>query len=316
MYAHPMSYAFRARFRMPGRARLSATGNEVSLSECEDVRLVAGPEEEPLNDAEWVFVIGRGYESEEMAEQAAARWRGYVERGFARASIPADFDAPTGVLTYVGEQICEEQTGERVLNETALNVFDEDPWPRFARVGPAGVVVGRNFAVVLGAIKAAADRDLCVPEQEALAYNLFSASFSQPQEDARFMMLMMAIETLINLQPRAPEVQAHVDNLISLTREADLPANERQSILGTLKWLYDESISQGGRRLAGKLGDQLYADESPERFFTSCYSIRSGLAHGHHPRPSVDGRVAALETFVADLLSAELLDAVDIHALA
>jgi hypothetical protein len=126
----------------------------------------------------------------------------------------------------------------------------------------------------------------------------------------------MATETLINLQPRTPEVQAHVDNLIALTREADLPANERQSILGTLKWLHDESISQGGRRLARKLGNRLYADESPERFFTSCYSIRSGLAHGHHPRPSVDGRVAALETFVADLLSAELLDTVDIHALA
>ncbi len=212
--------------------------------------------------------------------------------------------------------MCEEQTGERVLNEAALNVFDEDPWPRFARVGPASGVVGRNFVVVLGAIKAAAERDLRVPEQEALAYNLFSASFSQPQEDARFMMLMMATETLINLQPRTPEVQAHVDNLIALTREADLPANERQSILGTLKWLHDESISQGGRRLARKLGNRLYADESPERFFTSCYSIRSGLAHGHHPRPSVDGRVAALETFVADLLSAELLDTVDIHAFA
>jgi hypothetical protein len=277
---------------------------------------VAGLEEQPLNDADWVFMVGRGYESEEVAAQAAARWRGYVERGFARVSVPADFDARTGVLTSVGQQMYEEQTGERVLNETALNVFDEDPWPRFVRVGPVSAVVGRSFAVVLGAIKAAAERDLRVPEQEALAYNLFSASFSQPQEDARFMMLMMAAETLINLQPRAPEVQAHVDDLMALTRKADLPANERQSILGTLKWLYDESINQGGRRLAERLGNRRYADESPERFFTSCYSIRSGLVHGNHPRPSVDGRVAALETFVADLLSVELLDAVDIYALA
>ncbi len=194
-----MSYAFRARFRVPVRAQLSATGNEVSLSEWEDVRLVAGVKDQSLTDAEWVLVIGCGYESEEVAEQAAARWRGYIERGFARVSVPADFGARTGVLTYAGQQMYEEQVGERVLNETALNVFDEDPWPRFARVGPASVVVGRNFAVVLGAIKAAAERDLRVPEQEALAYNLFSASFSQPQEDARFMMLMMATETLINL---------------------------------------------------------------------------------------------------------------------
>jgi hypothetical protein len=250
-------------------------------------------------------LIRRGYESDEVAQQAAARWRGYIERGFARANVPADFGARTGMLTHAGERMYEEQTGERVLTETTLNVFDEDPWPRFVRVGPASGAVGRNLAVVLGAIKAAAERDLRVPEQEALAYNLFSASFSEPQEDARFMMLMMATETLIRLQPRAPEVQAHVDNLIALTREADLPANERQSILGTLKWLYDESINQGGRRLAGKLGDRRYSDEPPEKFFTNCYSIRSGLAHGYHPRPSVDGRVAALETFVADLLSAE-----------
>jgi hypothetical protein len=129
-------------------------------------------------------------------------------------------------------------------------------------------------------------------------------------------MLMMALETMMDLAPRSAEATRLVDELIDLTGASELPANEIQSIVGVLEWLRRESIGQGGRRLARTLGARRYADESPANFFTECYGIRSDLVHGGFPRPSVDGRVATLETFVADLLSGELLDAVNIASLA
>lgn len=55
-------------------------------------------------------------------------------------------------------------------------------------------------------------------------------------------------------------------------------------------------------------------DESPTKFFTRCYDMRSRLVHGLDPRPSrgdVDKRAAELERFTSHLLSIELLDAAD-----
>jgi hypothetical protein len=299
------------------RAHIPSEAVELPLADEHDVRFTTGATEQPLTDAEWVLVAGRGYETEGSAREAAARWRGYVERGFARANIPADFTASTGVLTGEGERMFEEQLGTRVLSEFPVNVFEDDqPPPRFVRSEAKGRV-GRNLAVTLGSIRAAAAMDLRVAEAEALAYNLYSGSFAQSREDARFMMLMVAVETLISLQPRAPEVQEHVRTLIRLTSEAGISGEERTSITGSLEWLLEESINQGGRRLAmERLDGRQYAGDPPDTFFSKCYSIRSGLVHGSHPQPSLDGRVADLERFVADLLSAELLEAVDVGALA
>jgi hypothetical protein len=311
-----MPYAFRVRFRMPHRAHLPSIEKELRVSEAEDVSFSTGATEQPLKDAEWVLLIGRGYESSEAATEAAARWRGYVERGFARANVPADFDAQTGVMTFAYEKELTEQAGVPVMTEMALNVFEEDPWPRFVRSQVEGIV-GRSLPVTLGSIRRAAELDLRVPERDALAFNLFSASFARIEEDARFIMLMMSVETLITLDPRAPDVRAHAEKLLALTRDAAIPVDEQKSITGSLKWLFDESINQGGRRLAReRLDGREYANEPPDTFFSKCYSIRSGLVHGEHPRPDASGRVAQLQQFVADLLSAELLEAVDIHALA
>jgi hypothetical protein len=59
-------------------------------------------------------------------------------------------------------------------------------------------------------------------------------------------MLMMAVETLLKLQPR-PESSL-----------ADLPKSEKSSLLDSLKWLRYQSIGQAGRALAATLGDRTY----------------------------------------------------------
>jgi hypothetical protein len=123
-------------------------------------------------------------------------------------------------------------------------------------------------------------------------------------------MLVMAVEALIELEPRSEEARAHVDRLIADTRAADLPDNEINSMLGALKWLRDESIRSAGKRLAGQLGERRYRDEPPQLFFVRCYDLRSRLVHGEVPRPSaseLDERALDLERFVSDLLSIELL---------
>lgn len=170
---------------------------------------------------------------------------------------------------------------------------------------------GKPAQRLVEALKAAQSIRLTRTAVEQLAYDLYSASFFQPSADARFVSLMTALETLLVREPRSEAVARHVAVLIDLTKKAGFA--EEDSIVGALRDLRRESISQAGSRVALGLGPRLYMDETPSQFFTRCYRLRSQLVHGSYPRPSrdeVDRRAASLETFVADLLSGELLDLV------
>ena len=146
------------------------------------------------------------------------------------------------------------------------------------------------------------------------AFDLYSASFSENSADARFLLLMMAAEVLIDQEERPEDARAHVARLIAETRASDLPSNQVDSFVGFPEWLRVESVGHAGRRLASSLGKREYMDETPTRFFMRCYEMRSQLIHGHYPRPDfgeVGTRAANLEGFVGDLLGSALLDVED-----
>jgi len=205
-----------------------------------------------------------------------------------------------------------------MLNDVlGLSVFECEPVPRFVTLGGASVSVGRAGAGVLRALRAAVAKNVTMTPQEQLAYALYSASFNEAYADARLVMLMMAVETLLPETEHPEAVLAHVEHLREMTRQAELPDDERRSLLGSLLWLRLQSINQAGRQLAQSLGDRTYMEGQPSgpenatRFFTRCYEMRSALVHGHYPRPTradVGVRAAHLEQFVGDLLAGELRD--------
>ena len=313
-----MSHTFRVRFKLGRRVRIQSDADELSLAdEAEDresVRLRPRDRDVGFRDADELVMTGEPYEGEEAAEEAALRWVARLQSAFARLKIGADFGgrAPKGGFTAAGLRWVEETTGEpRVLNDVhGITVFVSEPSPKFAKTG-ATAVVGKPGERVVEMVQAAARLDIAMTEREQLAYDLYSASFSEESADARFVMLMMATETLIEPQQRSEAVARHVRELISATETSSLQRQEIESIVGSLKWLYSESIGQAGRRLAESLGGRRYADEEPRQFFTRCYDLRSRLIHGQHPRPGrgeVDQRAAALEVFVSDLLAGRLRD--------
>jgi hypothetical protein len=113
-------------------------------------------------------------------------------------------------------------------------------------------------------------------------------------------------------RPRGTGAVEHVDEMVRLTREAELPQDDKESMVGSLRHLTNESLRQAGRRLAKTLGDRTYLSLDPEKFFDVCYELRSRVVHGAIPFPTNEevGRFAAsLEVFVANLLAGpELLD--------
>ena len=192
-------------------------------------------------------------------------------------------------LTNAGAQFYEAQLGQPVLNDVhGVMTFECEPRPRFVSVG-VSLSVGRSAENLAQAIAKAREIGARMSDTERLAYDLYSASFALPVADARFVMLMMAVETLIEPAPRHIPSRAHVEQLIALTKEADIPTTERDSVVGGLKWLMDESISQAGRRLGARLDGRTYMDQTPATFFTGCYELRSRLVDGAPPTPDLRG---------------------------
>lgn len=168
-------------------------------------------------------------------------------------------------------------------------------------------MVGKQGSPLIDFLKST--DDCSVTSRQETAFELYSASFFVDNADARFTLLMMAIETLIDQKQRSEAAMDHVRGLIERTRDSSLPEAEVQSMIGALEWLFLESIGQAGRRLVQSLTSKKYNGKPAVSFFTDCYEIRSALVHGGTPRPSrqeVDSRAATLEILVGDLLASSI----------
>ena len=310
---------FRIRFRLGRGMAIASSADRLILDdpvEGKEISLKPTGEGVLLSDTSDLVLLGRPFDTEDEAAEAARRWKGILQKSFCRVNIGADFGerAPESAFTTHGLKWLEGSSGERVLNDVhGISVFECEPPPRFAKIEIGELRVGGNAERLVSALVAAVEVDTAMGDREQLAYDLYSASFSESSADARLAMLMMAVETLIEPKPRPTAAREHVDRLIADTQASDLPKAEIDSVIGTLRWAREESIGQAGRKLASRLGDRRYMDESPEEFFRNCYTLRSRLFHGYFPRPTreeVGSRAVPLEQFVADLLSLELLDKV------
>ena len=310
------SWCFRVRFSIaPSSAiSISAASAMFELANVGPITMRSYSVGEPIAEANDLLLTGSGYPSRDVAAHAAQRTMGYFQTAFARLRIGADFGvrapAGAGLGTEFRAQL-EEETGRPLLDDVhGAMIFPCEPPPRFFRAFGASITLTQSEAALRAELGWAVAGDSIPSEAEDIAYELFSASFAvAPNADARFLMLMMAIETLIEVQERPATVVEHVDGLIKATEETTFVTEEadgeRRSLLGSLRLLRRESISRAGKRLAQRLGDREYMGERPEVFFAKCYEIRSRLVHGHVPRPArqdVDARAASLEVFVSDLL--------------
>jgi hypothetical protein len=319
------THCFRIRFRLGNHVKIQTTDLEWSFDDADGGQVVlygVDPTQPPpippsisIGDARSLVLRGAGYPSADAAQAAAARWLAVMQAAFARVDLGADFGtrAPQSAFTPYGLHQQEVQTGKRLLNDVHGSMtFECDPPPGFIS-WPMEMTVGKSPESLRRAIEGALSKGHVMTLRQQMAYDLFGASFFTVTADARFMMLMMAVETLIEPQPRADEVRRHVFSLIETTERSGLDPKEVQSLIGSLRWLLNESISRAGRRLARSLGDRRYMDEPVETFFSRCYDMRSSLAHGQLPRPSrdaVDVRAASLEVFTGHLICGDLLNAV------
>lgn len=312
-----MAYSFRIRFNCSPTDTIQCVASELAVpinDEKLSVVLRSRQDDLPISNSDQLALIGSGYQSAEEANTAGSRLQDALMVALARVRVGADFGhrATKGMFTHDGLKWVEEQIRQRALNNIhGLMVFQSDPKPRFASTN-AKMTRGANPEAFMTALAEAIHLQPTIAERDLLAYTLFNASFFQPTADSRFLLLIMAIEALIEPILRSSHVQTHVESLIQQTKASSLQVEEKNSILGSLNWLYKESINQAGKRLAvERLGNRVYGDKTAKEFFSHCYQLRSNLVHGNLPVPTIEeiGTAAApLEVFVSELLTGPFLD--------
>jgi hypothetical protein len=305
-------FSFRIRFDLPEMIRVNIADDRWCFGPVNGVLITLKSEPNgPIEKAGRLSCTGHGFPDERSARLTGELVRDILTVAFARAQVPADFGdrAHRSHITEHGLKMLEQQHGKRILQDIhGLQTFVNDPKPSFARFN-IRPVVGRSGEAVKASIAATIPLEPALSAQMRTAYDLYAASSGVENADARLLLLMMAIETLLDQREREGSGRKHVDHLINLTAKANLPDEEKNSLLSSLKWLKLESIASAGRRLANTLAGQ-YNGLSAERFFMRCYEVRGRLVHGHHPRmdPEDVGTLAAtLETFVGDIISTPVL---------
>src|SRR5664280_1112822 len=161
-----------------------------------------------------------------------------------------------------------------------IMVFSEHPTPCFASVPPLTGVVGKPRDRVALAIKAARDADQ-MSDQKVWAYDLFSASFFLPSAEARFLMLMTALETMIEQGPRPDDVQAWVGELISQTEQAALDSGQKASQVFSSAQLKSWLPSRACRHLFVLLRGQISVDVQPAQEPAGPLGVGGPGAGGH-----------------------------------
>jgi hypothetical protein len=315
-HACPMTWRFRVRADIRETSKLDCASPEWVIEDGgpgQQVKLVTrdprSPNPVPLSEARSITLRGSGYNSEDEAMAAGQLWRARLMRAFATVRIGADFGdrAPQGAFTTEGLSAFGPE-GRRILNDVhGLMTFECEPAPIFLGMGPITGMVSSPHERLVQAMTSAIENG-GLSEERQVAYDLFAASFGQRSADARFALLMMALESLIGPEPRLEDSRRYVQSMIDAAERSGLAKSEIASITGALSWLLNESIGQAGRRLAKTLEPKKYKNERPATFFTHCYEMRSRLMHGHHPLPTrheIGAWAAPLQVFVADLLSGE-----------
>jgi hypothetical protein len=314
-----VTYSFRVRLYRSPTDTIQTEANEIVLTVGEEtvrrLRLHNPESAGTILNSTQLVLTGDGYDTEAEALAAGERYQSALAVALARHRVGADFGlrAPKGFFTEAGLAMLQQQCGQPVLNSVhGLMAFKTEPKPRFAFVD-AKPLRGVNQGMFEQAFSAAVAARPNLTHREKLAYSLFNASFFRESADSRFLLLMMAVEALLEPVLRSDAERAHVEWLIQSTRDATLPAEARNSMVGALRWLLNESISQAGRRLsADRLGNQNYMNMPASKFFSYCYGLRSSLVHGSTPYPAFDAVSAAagqLEVFVSDLLTVPVLGA-------
>ncbi len=224
-----------------------------------------------------------------------------------RMGIDAGKDKASGGFTsFMKEKILSEN-GLRVIDDVhGVTAYSEDIPTSCVTVSATELLRPRGREFFADEICTILSEPRCVNSKTKLSMELLTASFFETSPRSRFLTLVLAAESVLDPNNRSESASSLVDHLRGITKCADIPDDERLSILGSLNWLKKDSISQSLRKMAAEhLPDHKYDGLPSESFIKKCYEARSYLVHtgeADERKYNIGGLAANLEVYMRDML--------------
>jgi len=307
------TFDFRLRFNFANRDHINEAAEELVVADDQNgarLRLNSSETGIAIKDRSAAALFGGPYESEEDARAAAERARRALLIWAVRERVGLDLGdwKRRGGLTNYGREYFEAQVGAPIRDDVhGVDVFAHKDNQKFLKIN-MNASVGKSSSTFGQVVAAHFSEPLNLSEKQVVAGELYCSSFFDVSFRSRFVTLVTAIEALIEATPRSMVAIQLVDGLVAAVAAADIDEPTRFAMKGSLQWLRQESIGQGGRRLASQLlAGREYDGQNAAKFFSSCYELRSQILHdGRSHDRGVDVQEVAntLSRFVADLLLA------------
>ena len=273
-------------------------GHLVTLS-CLDCDSIGGGRE--------FVVTGSGFETREAARGVGESVKSALLLVGPRFKIGIDAGndrASSGLGPQVREDIRAKYGIAYIDNVHGLSIYsDEYPVKTFSGKG-AGLTNPQpadQFSAAVGDLYGAP-----IPDNRIrLALELYGAAHYEKSDRARFLTFVVATESILELEDRSEAERQVVHAIIESVRRSDLTESQKRSMEGTLRYLYQQSISQALKGQAVQyLSGAQYSGMPAAKFIGHCYTVRSKLVHTGKVDSSVHlGALAAnLDLYLSDLL--------------
>jgi hypothetical protein len=307
-----MPYGVRVCFRFTEKGSLSSELEYIefnaTLSDM-PFKLSAGGRGDALGASERFSVSSEPFASSEEAREAGESVRHALLLISARTHRGLDLGQNSlrsfGISQYGKKMIADAIGAQAVVEDhLGITVYPTDPKARFVRMDMKAVV-GRPAQAFVTDLAALVGRYRLASSRAEIAAGLYALSHFVGRAPARFLMLFVALEALLEPSPRSPRVRDHVDALISNTKMSALSDEEKMALCSALSFQKAESIAATGRSFSDRLlSGSVYDSLSPVEFFSKIYRVRNDLVHRGLIDPgALQSLVGEVDRFVGDLIS-------------
>ena len=306
-----MSFGFRVCFALPGVGSLSSDKEFIRFEAhgvAHPLKLSSGVAGVEIGKTDRFSISGGSFETAEGAQSVAEQVRvALLHRAtINRRGIDLGQQSLKSFrITPYGKQYIAELLKVHAVQEDHLgvSVFRDDPKPKFVRMNAKGLISSSAQALV-DDLSASIGRYKFTSEKAEAAAGIYATSHFVIEASARFLLLFVSVETLLEPAHRSEEAQKHVQSLIMTTHRAPITVDDRDAIASALTFLKFKSIAQTGRDLAARLlSKQTYEELDAASFFSKIYKLRNRIVHQGEIDPAlIHSVLGEMDHFVSDLI--------------
>lgn len=313
-----MTFAFRLRFHTSHKGMIGGATKDLAfqLPNGRPATLV-GKDAEVISESKVFLIVSGGYEKREEALEYGKKVRDAVLFFGVKFSMGVDVgnddldgearNKPRGGWSQHAKDHVLRETGMRLEDDThGVMVFSEESPVVCPSISCMILVAPKTADFFIEKLHENISSQNVAESQIRLAMELLTASHFESSSRARFLTLVLAAEALLKPDDRSQAVRSLIDQINEAVKKSEIHQEEQDSIIGSLKWLYKDSISLSLRKMANKyLEGKTYDGLRAEKFINTCYKARSKLVHKgivDDSKHDIGVLAANLQTYLSDML--------------